>query len=87
MVCQGELSAVNATTHIERNFIAGGRGWSWQRNWIGSYCIDIENPILPGVTRHVENPFRDMKIRDNDEVPAEPPSKRGLLGRLFKSNS
>jgi hypothetical protein len=87
MVCRRELSAVNATTHIERNFIAGSRTWSWQRNWTGSYCIDIESPALPGVPRHVENPFRDMKTKSNEAVPAAEPSKRGLLGRLFKSNS
>lgn len=87
VVCREELSAVNAAPHIERNFVAGGRGWSWQRNWTSSYCIDIEDPAFPGISRHVENPFRDAKARNTDAEPDGEPPKRSLLSWLFKSNS
>lgn len=87
IICQAQLSAEHAAAHIERNFIAGGRSWSWQRNWTGSYCIDIEDPTRPGEMRHDQNPFRNMNAKDGVAEPDAPSAKRSLFGRLFKFNS
>lgn len=83
MVCMAELSAEHATSHIERNFVSGGRSWHWQCNWVDSYCIDVEDPAYPGVVRQVTDPFLANKPR---ETPNQP-EKTGFFGRIFKSRS
>ena len=44
--CLKPLSAEKATKWIESNAPGTGKGWRWQRNWIGLYCILIENRII-----------------------------------------
>jgi hypothetical protein len=41
--CSQPLSAEKATTYIETNAPGTKKGWRWQRNWQGLYCIVIEN--------------------------------------------
>jgi hypothetical protein len=77
--CTRMLSADHAASHIERNFIAGGRGWRWQRNWTDVYCMDIEDPSRPGLMRQVSDPFIDHR-----SPPGASP-KKGWFG-LFKSS-
>jgi hypothetical protein len=40
--CNAGLSADAATTYIEENAPGTKKGWRWQRNWSGVYCIVIE---------------------------------------------
>lgn len=57
MYCHEALSAQYAANHIERNSIGVGRGWSWQRNWSGLYCMALEDPKKPGTVRQTVNPM------------------------------
>jgi hypothetical protein len=41
--CCQPLSAESATSYIESNAPGTKKGWHWQRNWSGIYCIVIEN--------------------------------------------
>jgi hypothetical protein len=36
------LSAEVATGYIEKNAPGTSKGWRWQRDWQGTYCIVIE---------------------------------------------
>jgi hypothetical protein len=52
--CNEVLSPTHAADHIEAH--GSGRGWQWQRNWSGLYCMAIEDPARPGSLRQVEDP-------------------------------
>ena len=54
--CQVPLSAEYAAGHIERNSLGAARGWHWQGNWSGVYCIAIEDPDIPGELRQMFDP-------------------------------
>jgi hypothetical protein len=43
--CMKPLSAEKAAEWIEGNAPGSKKGWRWQRNWIGLYCILIENRV------------------------------------------
>ena len=77
--CNEMLSAEHAAAHIERNFVAGGRGWHWQGNWSDLYCIDIEDPKRPGVSREVDDPFIERDPRSEKQ-------SKGRWFRFFKSD-
>ncbi len=55
--CNQPLSAEHATAHIEKNSRVIGKGWRWQRNWTGIYCMAVEDPVRPGTLRQVLDPF------------------------------
>jgi hypothetical protein len=55
--CQKNLSAEHAAGHIERNSLGASKGWRWQRNWNGIYCIVMEDPKMPGALRQMIDPF------------------------------
>ena len=40
--CEKALCAEIATRFIEANAAGTKKGWRWQRNWHGTYCIAIE---------------------------------------------
>ena len=40
--CNKPLSAELATSYIENNAPGTKKGWRWQRNWSGLYCIVVE---------------------------------------------
>lgn len=40
--CNQVLSAELATVYIEANAPGAKKGWRWQRNWSGIYCIVVE---------------------------------------------
>ncbi len=44
--CLSELSAVEAADYIERNAPGTEKGWRWQQNWDGIYCIAIEDSVV-----------------------------------------
>lgn len=39
--CQHPLSAQEAASYIEKNAPGHAKGWNWQRNWTGIYCIVV----------------------------------------------
>ena len=41
--CRSSLSAIAATTYIEKNAAGTAKGWRWQKNWDDLYSIVIEN--------------------------------------------
>ncbi len=49
--CHQVLSAESAPPYIESNAPGTKKGWRWQMNWSGLYCIVIEN-------KRVDNNFR-----------------------------
>ena len=55
--CRMELSPIYAARHLEQNARGAVRGWHWQRNWHGVYCIAIEDPKEPGTLRQVIDPI------------------------------
>ena len=83
MVCLKPLSAEHAAEHIERGFLPGNRFWRWQRNWTDRYCMDIEDPALPGVPRQVSNPF----LGSTPEPELRVPARQGWFSRLFSFGS
>ena len=44
--CLSELSAIEATDFIERNALGTEKGWRWQQNWDGIYCVAIEDNVV-----------------------------------------
>jgi hypothetical protein len=40
--CKKPLSAVLAAEYIERQAPGAKKGWRWQRNWSGMYCVIVE---------------------------------------------
>ena len=40
--CGRLLSALEAASYIEKNAAGNKKGWRWQKNWSGIYCIVIE---------------------------------------------
>jgi hypothetical protein len=44
--CWQTLSAQAAADYIEMNAPGTKKGWQWQRNWCGTYCIVIENRVV-----------------------------------------
>ena len=44
--CNKPLSAVLAAAYIESNSPGSWRGWRWQRNWSGLYCIVIQEKLI-----------------------------------------
>jgi len=57
-VCKMPLSAEQAAAFIERNSPGAAKGWRWQRNWSGLYCIAIEDPNEPGKLRFAKDPIK-----------------------------
>jgi hypothetical protein len=50
--CGKELSPAVASNWIEPNASGTALGWRWQQNWLGLYCVVIEQ-------RQVDDPWRD----------------------------
>ena len=44
--CRHELDALSAATYLEANAPGTAKGWRWQRNWVGIYCIVIEDRFV-----------------------------------------
>jgi hypothetical protein len=57
--CKEALSAEYAAEYIERNAPGTAKGWRWQRDWNGLYCMAIENSIDSGTLRRIEDPYLD----------------------------
>jgi hypothetical protein len=44
--CLSVLSAVKATSYIEKNALGTKMGWRWQQNWESVYSIIIEDRVV-----------------------------------------
>jgi len=44
--CDKGLSAAKAASYIEKYAPGTKKGWRWQGNWKGIYCIVIENRVI-----------------------------------------
>jgi len=44
--CVAPLSPLVAAEWLERNAAGTSRGWGWQRDWTGIYCIVIEDRVV-----------------------------------------
>jgi hypothetical protein len=44
--CRSTLSAIKATGYIEENALGTQKGWRWQQNWEGIYCLIIEDRVV-----------------------------------------
>ena len=54
--CHEKLSPNHAAEHIEAQAM-GARGWSWQNNWRGLYCMAMNDPQNPGSVLQIVDPF------------------------------
>ncbi len=54
--CNEPLSAAHAAGHIEGQAKGAGKGWHWQRNWSGVYCMAIDDPQNPGTPLQMVDP-------------------------------
>jgi hypothetical protein len=54
--CHQALSAMYAAAHMERQARGAPKGWRWQRNWSGTYCMAIEDPHEPGTLLQMLDP-------------------------------
>jgi len=55
--CNEKLSPTHAAGHIEAQAQVGNRGWRWQNDWKGVYCMAIDDPQNPGALLQVSDPF------------------------------
>lgn len=60
--CYEKLSPVHAATHMEKQAASGHRGWEWQMNWSGIYCLAIEDPHDPGTLRQMADPLLKPEV-------------------------
>ena len=65
VACNSVLSAEYAGNHIEQNFRGAARGWHWQQDWTGTYCLVIEDPTSPGTLRQIPDPI--IKLNNPNE--------------------
>ncbi len=49
--CNTALSATDAAEWIEANAAGTKKGWRWQRNWSGLYCIVIDDKVVHNAWR------------------------------------
>ena len=54
--CNEKLSPTHAAEHIEAQAHGAGRGWHWQNNWSGVYCMAMDDPTNPGGLFQVSDP-------------------------------
>jgi hypothetical protein len=68
--CHEALSAAYATRHMERQALGAPKGWRWQRNWNGIYCVAIEDPEAPGTLLQVIDPvLRQEMVKPKSRWP------------------
>lgn len=54
--CKEPLSAKHAAGHIESQAV-GARGWKWQNDWSGLYCLAMNDESNPGSVLQVIDPI------------------------------
>jgi len=60
--CLEPLSPLHAAPHIEAQATGAGRGWQWQKNWSGVYCMAMDDPQSPGRPRQRIDPVIKSEI-------------------------
>lgn len=65
--CKEPLSAEHVASYIEANSSGTAKGWRWQRNWSGLYCIAIEDPSSCGDLRWVIDPYLQLDLYSRRE--------------------
>jgi hypothetical protein len=60
--CREALSPTHAAEHIQAQALGATRGWQWQNNWNGVYCIAIDDPYNPGALRQMVDPVMKPEI-------------------------
>lgn len=60
--CSQALSATHAAGHIETQAQCAGKGWHWQNNWNGVYCMAIDNPQNPGTPLQMVDPVITLEV-------------------------
>ncbi len=60
--CLEELSPTHAAGHIEAQATGAGKGWRWQNNWSGVYCMAMDDPEAPGNPRRIMDPVHKAEI-------------------------
>jgi hypothetical protein len=55
--CLEQLSPVHAAKHIATQTTAAAKGWQWQNNWSGVYCMAMDDPNAPGNPRQMIDPI------------------------------
>ena len=60
--CNERLSAEYAAEHIEAQALGAGRGWRWQNNWSGVYCVAVDDPHNPGSLLQVIDPVMKPEV-------------------------
>ena len=55
--CSEKLSPTHAAEHIEAQAQGAGKGWRWQGDWHGVYCMAIDDPNNPGALLQVNDPI------------------------------
>jgi hypothetical protein len=73
--CNEPLSATHAVGHIEAQAQGAGKGWRWQQNWSGVYCMVIDNPQNPGAPLQMVDPVITPEVAKS--------KKRWSLGFSF----
>jgi hypothetical protein len=66
--CNLMISADDAASYIEANAPGTAKGWRWQRNWSGLYCIAIEDASGPGSIRCVMDPYLHLDLYSKREI-------------------
>jgi hypothetical protein len=59
--CNEPLSATHAAAHMEKQAVGAPKGWCWQGNWNGVYCLAIEDPRDPGTLRQMIDPVKSTE--------------------------
>jgi hypothetical protein len=54
--CNSKLSATEATKYIEANAPGAKKGWRWQQDWQGLYCITIEGRVVNDNWKEAKEP-------------------------------
>jgi len=52
--CHCSLSATEAASFIETQAAGTKKGWRWQNNWTGLYCIIVENKFVKDIWNPIE---------------------------------
>jgi hypothetical protein len=46
---------------MEKQAVGAPKGWRWQGNWNGVYCLAIEDPRDPGTLRQMIDPVKSTE--------------------------
>ena len=59
--CHEAALASHAAPHIEAQAVGARKGWHWQKNWSGVYCMAIDDPQEPGTLSPDDDPVHQTR--------------------------